>query len=102
VALKDDDAGLRRAVVNALADLPIPPEAKKAAVPALTAAFRDKDAQVRTAAVYVLGQLGTLAKDTVPALTEALQDKNPQVRQAATRVLKQIDPDAAKKAGRLQ
>ena len=46
---------------------------------------KEKDAQVRRAAAYVLGQLGPAAKEAIPMLTQALKDESAEVRQALRR-----------------
>ncbi len=46
----------------------------KAAVPAVTEALRDRDVKVRLSAAFVLGEIGSEAKDAVPALIIRLKD----------------------------
>jgi HEAT repeat protein len=60
------------------------------AVPLLTSALKDPDAQMRKQAATALGQLGPAAKAAVPALTEAARDGDPGVAQAAAEALKAI------------
>ena len=119
-AVKDDDAGVREAVVKTLGEIENPE-----AVPALLAALRDKATAVRAAAAWALGEIedpraveglmGALKdKDAsvrrqvawalgelddaraVPLLAKALGDVDPEVRQQAAWALGEIaDPSAA-------
>jgi HEAT repeat protein len=123
-ALKDEDAPVRLAVVQAL------PRFGPGAAPLLLAALRDEDGKVRAYAAAaltapavkldakialeplvrqfkvepegfvrqsLLKTLGKLGDDAVPALTEALRDKDPAVQKAALTALVPIGP-AAKSA----
>ena len=71
----------------------VDPEAK-AAIPALTALFHDKEGEVRRAAILAVGGMGPEAKADVPALIALLADKDAGVRWAAATVLQAIGPPA--------
>jgi CubicO group peptidase (beta-lactamase class C family) len=57
------------------------------AVPSLTRALADPDANVRIGAALALGRIGAQAKGAVPRLVEALKDQNAQVRENSARAL---------------
>jgi HEAT repeat protein len=59
-------------------------------VPGLLLALRHPDWQQRSAAAYLLGQLGSKAELAVPALASTLEDSYPAVRFTATKALGQI------------
>jgi HEAT repeat protein len=61
------------------------------AVPALTAAFNDRDTAVRRNAAGALGDLGPEAKAVVPTLRAPLKDKKRNVRETAAQPLKTIE-----------
>ncbi len=82
-ALKDTDAGVRRAAVNALAELN-----SRRAVPALSAALKDGDPELRGAIATALGEIGD--RDAVDALIGAVKDKSPDVRKRAITSLGEI------------
>jgi HEAT repeat protein len=63
------------------------------AVPLLTGYLRDSDSQVRCAAAYALGNLGTAAKSVEPALAAALNDPEIIVQRRAREALSTIDPE---------
>jgi HEAT repeat protein len=84
------------------------------AIPALTAATKDRDANVRGWAALALGNIGPAAKDAAPSLIALRKDDHKfspgvtpgtasryhgieKVGDAAARALDQIDPDVAKK-----
>jgi HEAT repeat protein len=67
-------------------------------IPALIAALRDKDAEVRRSAALGLGSFRERAKDAVPALLAALNDSDRRVREAAATALARIDPTVVRKA----
>jgi WD40 repeat protein len=73
----------------------------KPAVPALVAAFRNKDLDefIWEKCALALGNVGSEAKEAVPALLDALKAKSKGLRGMAGRTLARIDPEAAKKAG---
>ena len=60
------------------------------AVPALTRALEDEDAQVRYNAAYSLACFGTDAADAVPALVKALNDDNRYASGHAVMALRKI------------
>ncbi len=59
-------------------------------IPALKQALVDPDQQVRRGAVEALGWMGPAAKAAQPALIEALRDTDEQVRRSAARALGKI------------
>jgi HEAT repeat protein len=61
------------------------------AVPALTAALKDRSADVRIAATYALTKLKEHAREAVPALKEMLSDPNGLVRYNAVVALQNMD-----------
>jgi HEAT repeat protein len=82
--LKSPDAFTREAAAMALEDLGAEtPEA----IPALTAAARDKSPDVAERAAYALGKFGAAA---VPSLVSLLKDAAPDVRAAAAAELRDI------------
>ena len=64
------------------------------AVPALIEALKDKDGEVRVAALYALSSIGPAARAAVPALIEALKDKDRKVHAAAFNALDSMGPAA--------
>ena len=106
VAIKDPDVRLRRNAALAFmvlgggwwpfecgpATLDI-----RSALPALIAAFRDSDPDVRAWAAQSVGGIGANAADAVPALTELLKNDNEGSRNSACIALRGIGP-AAKSA----
>jgi len=86
-AMKDSDAGVRKAAANALGkvDPNVP-----LAVPPLIDALKDKAAPVRQAAAGALGQIGPDAKDAVPALRETQKDSDRAVSRAAGMAIQRI------------
>ncbi|MGZ4964769.1 MAG: HEAT repeat domain-containing protein, partial [Limisphaerales bacterium] len=60
-------------------------------IPALTNAYELRSSQVRSMALYAIGQFGAEAKPAFPTLQKALADPSTQVREAATNALQQID-----------
>src|SRR5262249_51191760 len=64
------------------------------ALPDLTAALGDRDADVRRLAALALGRMGKLAKSAVPELIKALAASEPEeVRKFAAEARSNIDPD---------
>ncbi|HSL11880.1 MAG TPA: HEAT repeat domain-containing protein [Actinomycetota bacterium] len=87
--LDDDDVRVRRVAAVALGDLGDP-----AALPALTEASRDRDAEVRANAIDAVAGLG--GNDPAQGvLTEALRDRDPRVRVAAAEALARSGDQAA-------
>jgi HEAT repeat protein len=66
------------------------PAELKAGVPALVAALKEQDPEVRVAAAGALGDLGEYAREAVPALTRALRDPDAGVRSAAQKALRRV------------
>jgi HEAT repeat protein len=83
-ALQDPDPEARRLVIEALSWM------GQAAVAPLTAALKDKSADVRRAAARSLGNLGKDAQSAVPALEIAASDPVEEVRTAALKARNQI------------
>ena len=61
-------------------------------VPALIAALKDKDGDVRRSAAIALGYFGEQASAAIPALQEAEHDRDARVRESAGIALSRIDP----------
>ena len=62
-------------------------------VPALVAALKDKDGDVRRSAALGLGTFGTQAREAIPALKDTAQsDRDARVRESAGTALSRIDP----------
>ena len=68
--------------------------AAKDAVPALIAALKDEDGDVRMEVVRTLREIGPAAEDAVPALITALKDEIWDVRGSAANALREIGPAA--------
>jgi len=95
--LRNRDPILRReaciylvAILDVNARLPKIASDPRIAVPALTCALTDSDAQVRSSAAFALGTHGAKARAAIPALEQALRDENEEARKAAAKALKQI------------
>jgi len=86
-ALKDSDAGVRKAAADALGK--VDPNVQLA-VPALVDALKDKAPPVRQAAATALGQIGPDAKDAVDPLRELQNDSNRAVSRAARQAIQRI------------
>ncbi len=90
---KDDAMVVRPSAADALGK--VGPAAKEV-VPALIAALKDKDKEVRMSATFALIEIGGAA---VPALIAALKDENREMRWRAANALGQIGfaaPDAVR------
>ena len=88
-ALRDSDAGVRRAAAHSLGNLENP-----RAVEPLVAVLRDTDLEVRRNAVWALGNIED--RRAVPGLVTALRDSDADVRKSAAWALGNIeDPSAA-------
>jgi hypothetical protein len=62
----------------------------KSAVPALTAALKDPNKNVRVGAAYALAKIGPDARPAIPKLREALKDRDLDVRAGAAYALKEL------------
>lgn len=60
------------------------------AVPALVRALKDQDADVRSAVLYALGQLGPIAKNSADDVVLATKDKETKVRLVAVQTLGEL------------
>jgi HEAT repeat protein len=89
MALGNEQPKVRRAAAESLGNSSA---LALAALPKLTDATKDKDNDVRWAAVVALGHIGPKAKPAVPALIAAMQD--PVLRSIAADSLGAIGPDA--------
>jgi HEAT repeat protein len=69
-------------------------------IPALIAALKDRDGDVRHDAAVGLGSFGEQAREAIPALQAARRDRDARVRRAAQVALSRIDPGAAPQAAR--
>ena len=88
-ALRDPDAGVRRAAAQSLGNIENP-----RAVDGLVAVLGDSDVEVRRAAVWALGEIED--RRAVDALLPLLKDADPEVRKSAAWALGNIeDPRAA-------
>jgi HEAT repeat protein/beta-lactamase regulating signal transducer with metallopeptidase domain len=88
-ALRDSDAGVRRAAAQSLGNIESP-----RAVDGLIGVLRDSDVEVRRAAVWALGEIED--PRAVDALVPMLKDPDPEVRKSAAWALGNIeDPRAA-------
>ena len=88
-ALRDSDAGVRRAAAQSLGNIESP-----RAVDGLIAVLRDSDVEVRRAAVWALGEIED--RRAVDALLPLLKDADAEVRKSAAWALGNIeDPRAA-------
>jgi len=87
-AVKDDDAGVREAVVKALGEIE-----NAEAVPALLAALRDKVTAVRAAAAWALGEIED--PRAVEPLMRTLWDPEPDVRSQAAWALGELEDPRA-------
>ncbi len=75
----------------------------KEAIPVLFDLLKkDKEAEVRRAAITALGQLEPDPERALPAFQEALKDKSPQVRAAAAGALGMLGADAKEAVPELQ
>jgi len=88
-ALRDSDAGVRRAAAHSLGNIENP-----LAIEPLVAALRDDDIEVRRNVVWALGNIED--RRAVPGLITALRDGDAEVRKSAAWALGNIeDPSAA-------
>ena len=87
-ALRDSDAGVRRAAAHSLGNLENP-----RAVEPLVSVLRDNDVEVRRNAVWALGNIED--RRAVPGLITALRDSDAEVRKSAAWALGNIEDPAA-------
>ena len=73
-------------------------QAAAAAVPALIAALRDAEQEVRRHAVLALARMGPAAARALPALIEVQRDVDRYVRSKALKALEGIATPAARRA----
>lgn len=92
--VRDAGAGDTAARREALIALRAAGPKAQPAVPALTQALSDDDAEVRRYAAFALGSIGPGAKDAVPALVRGLEDREVGVQYACCYAVGQIGPDA--------
>lgn len=86
-ALRDADVAPRRAAARALADA----RGAEAALPALTAALRDGDAEVRAQAAQAIERLGPKAAPAAADLRDLLaREPQPEVRARVARALSAV------------
>ncbi|MFH1829788.1 MAG: HEAT repeat domain-containing protein [Pseudomonadota bacterium] len=85
---RDPDGGVHFNAADALVEI------GSGAVPALIAALKDSNQEVRSCAAWALGKIGPAAKDAVPALIAALKDQDWEVRYSSAKALRKIGPKA--------
>lgn len=61
------------------------------AVPALIPLLQADNRKVREAAIDILGDIGTEAREALPALQELLHDSDKRIREAATRAVAKVE-----------
>ena len=88
-ALNDADAGVRDVAARALFEAVPGRDADPS--PTLVDALKDRNADVRRAAVLGFGKFGTRAKAALPALRHSQHDDDPGVRRAAVQVIRSIE-----------
>jgi HEAT repeat protein len=96
--IQDLKSGEEKDRIIAARTLPAGKEATQV-VPALIAALKDRDGDVRRSAAIKLGSFGEEAKDAIPALQKAQKDRDARVREAAGKALSRIDPEHFPAAG---
>ncbi|GIW80793.1 MAG: hypothetical protein KatS3mg105_2600 [Gemmatales bacterium] len=97
--LKEGDAKTREAAAKELGRIGmIKVSFVKAAIPALLEAAKDKDDNVRMAALTALGQVNPPADKMVPVLIDGLRSPNDRVKAAAATGLGYFGPRARKEA----
>ncbi|HEX4610237.1 MAG TPA: HEAT repeat domain-containing protein [Urbifossiella sp.] len=90
-AQKNPNGQVRELAVVALAELPVSPSKR---VAALTTALKDPYARVRRRAARALGDFNTHALPAVPALVACLRDPDPSVRRDAAGAAGRLGPAA--------
>ena len=88
--MKDEDGRIR--VVAAEIYLHVKKGKTDVVLPVLTEALNDSKAEVKSAAIAVLGDIGPAAQVAIPRLTELSKDQNETVRKSAQEALKKIGP----------
>ncbi len=97
--LQDPDVKVRAASVH-LVQRTLAPDAQTAVLPLLLAALKNQEAPAGELAA-ALGPMKALAKEAVPDLLKAFAlEKDEDARESIRDALMQIDPEAAKKAGK--
>jgi predicted Zn finger-like uncharacterized protein len=89
---KESDAEFRLQAARCLGQ--IGAAAATQGVPALAAALKDTEADIREAAADALGKFGVEGRSAVPSLLAVLTDKETAVRRATLGALAQIGPEA--------
>ena len=90
-ALKNPNGQVRELAVVALAELPVSPSKR---VAALTLALKDPYARVRRRAARAIGDFGAHALPALPTLLAGLKDPDPSVRRDAAGALGRLGPAA--------
>jgi HEAT repeat protein len=88
---RSPDPKARRMAVRALGAVGAKDEA---VVPALIAAIKDVNVDVRRETVLALLNIGPPAKDAIPTLREATADPDPRVRLYAAKAIEKIEDTA--------
>jgi HEAT repeat protein len=89
--MADLKAGNDRDRIIAVRTLPLREGKAQQMVPALMAALKDKDGDVRRSAALGLGSFGEEAKEAIPALQALQHDHDPRIRESARVALTRID-----------
>src|SRR5262249_2443678 len=94
----DLKAGDEKERITAVRTLPHRTADASQVIPALIAALKDRDGDIRHDAAMGLGPLRDQAREALPALRAAQHDRDARVRKAAGVALSRIDPQAARQA----
>jgi vesicle coat complex subunit len=90
--MADLKAGNDRDRIIAVRTLPERQGKAEQMVPAMIAALKDHDGDVRRSAVIALGSMGEEAKEAMPALKALLHDRDARIRESVRTALSRIDP----------